>query len=146
MGGMGSQAGSRADVASFACSPTGIGTALQRARHKLEHVARDNPYKKAPPSGSGEERELIGRFASAFEAGDVEAVVALLSRDARMTMPPEPMQYVGPAEIHRFLSTVPARGALDRFKLVHTRANGQPAFGCYLRMPEGPLRATGSWC
>ena len=50
---------------------------------------------------------------------------------------------MGAAEIHRFLSTVPARGALGRFKLVPTRANGQPAFACYLRMPEGPLRAYG---
>jgi SnoaL-like domain len=120
-----------------------VNSALQRARAKLDRVARNRPLEKAPAAGSGEERELVGRFARAFEAGDVESVVALLSRDARMTMPPEPMQYVGPAEIHRFLSTVPARGDLGRFKLVTTRANGQPAFGCYLRMPEGPLRAYG---
>jgi RNA polymerase sigma-70 factor (ECF subfamily) len=58
-------------------------------------------------------------------------------------MPPEPMQYIGPAEIQRFLSTVPARGELERFKLVPTRANGQPAFGCYLRMLERPAHAYG---
>lgn len=58
-------------------------------------------------------------------------------------MPPEPVEYVGGAEIHRFLSTVPARGELQRFKLVATRANRQPAFGCYLRTREGPLRAYG---
>jgi RNA polymerase sigma-70 factor (TIGR02960 family) len=124
-------------------SAAAVNSALQRARTKLDRGASERPLEKAPPAGSGEERELVGRFARAFEAGDVEAVVALLSRDARMTMPPEPMQYVGPAEIQRFLSTVPARGALERFKLVPTRANGQPAFACYLRMPEGPLRAYG---
>ena len=122
-------------------SPPAVNSALQRAREKLEHLGRRR--RDAPMPGSEEERELVGRFARAFEAGDVESVVALLSRDARMTMPPEPMEYVGPAEIQRFLSTVPARGELQRFKLVPTRANGQPAFGCYLRMPDGPLRAYG---
>jgi hypothetical protein len=53
------------------------------------------------------------------------------------------MEYVGPSAIRAFLSTVPARGRLERFKLVATRANGQPAFACYLRTHEGPLRAYG---
>ena len=94
-------------------------------------------------AGSSEERDLVGRFAKAFESGDVGSVVALLSEDARLTMPPEPVEYVGPEAIHRFFSTVPANGRLDRFKLVATRANGQPAFGCYLRTRDGPLRAYG---
>jgi RNA polymerase sigma-70 factor (TIGR02960 family) len=124
-------------------SASAVNSALQRARAKLDRVARDGTMEQAPPAGSREESELVGRFARAFEAGDVESVVALLSRDARLTMPPERMQYVGPAAIQRFFSTVPAGGELERFKLVATRANGQPAFGCYLRMPEGPLRAYG---
>jgi RNA polymerase sigma-70 factor (TIGR02960 family) len=124
-------------------SEAAVNSALQRARGKLERVALDRPLERAPVAGSREERDLVGRFAGAFEAGDVDSVVALLSQDARLTMPPEEMRYVGPAEIHRFFSTVPAGGALERFKLVPTRANGQPAFGCYLRMPEGPLRAYG---
>jgi hypothetical protein len=65
--------------------------------------------------------------------------VALLTDDALMTMPPEPLEYQGPAAIGRFLSTVPAAGALERFRLVPTRANGQPAFGCYLRDPRAPI-------
>jgi RNA polymerase sigma-70 factor (TIGR02960 family) len=124
-------------------SEAAVNSALQRAREKLDRLARIRRREEPPVPGSEEERELVGRFARAFESGDVESVVALLSRDARMTMPPEPMEYVGPAEIQRFLSTVPARGALQRFKLVTTRANGQPAFGCYLRLPDGPLRAYG---
>jgi RNA polymerase sigma-70 factor (TIGR02960 family) len=121
-------------------SPPAVNSALQRARDKLQRVRR---REEPPAAGSREERELVGRFAGAFESGDLESVVALLSREARLTMPPEPMEYVGPAEIQRFFSTVPARGELQRFKLVPTRANGQPAFGCYLRMPDGPLRAYG---
>jgi RNA polymerase sigma-70 factor (ECF subfamily) len=53
------------------------------------------------------------------------------------------MEYVGAPAIHQFLSTVPARGELERFKLIATRANGQPAFACYLRTHQGPLRAYG---
>jgi RNA polymerase sigma-70 factor (TIGR02960 family) len=124
-------------------SEAAVSSALQRAREKLDRVNPDRHRVDPPPPGSSAERELVGRFASAFESGDVGSVVALLSEDARLTMPPEPMAYVGPQEIHRFLSTVPARGELQRFKLVATRANGQPAFACYLRTHEGPLRAYG---
>lgn len=120
-----------------------VNSALQRAREKLDRLSRDRRQVDPPPPGSAAERELVGRFARAFESGDVGAVVALLSEDARLTMPPEPVEYAGPGEIYRFLSTVPARGELHRFKLVATRANGQPAFGCYLRTREGPLRAYG---
>jgi RNA polymerase sigma-70 factor (TIGR02960 family) len=120
-----------------------VNSALQRARDKLDSLERNRAHVEAPPAGSRAERDLVGRFVRAFESGDVGSVVALLSEDARLTMPPEPVEYVGVEAIHRFLSTVPARGELDRFKLVPTRANGQPAFGCYLRTHEGPLRAYG---
>ena len=120
-----------------------VNSALQRARGKLDRVKHDRRAVDPPPPGSAEERDLLGRFIHAFESGDVGSVVALLSEDARLTMPPEPMEYVGRPAVHRFLSTVPALGELHRFKLVATRANGQPAFGCYLRTHEGPLRAYG---
>ena len=81
----------------------------------------------------------MGRFTAAFEAGNVDAVVALLTDDALLTMPPAPLEYEGPLAIGRFLSTVPAGGALERFRLVPTRANGQPAFGCYLRDAHVPI-------
>lgn len=55
-------------------------------------------------------------------------MVALLTDDVLMTMPPEAAVYEGPDAIGRFLSTVPASGALERLRLVSTRANGQPAF------------------
>ena len=54
-------------------------------------------------------------------------------------MSPEPLEYEGAAAIGRFFSTVPAGGALDRFRLVPTRANGRPAFGCYLRDEHAPI-------
>ena len=124
-------------------SEASVNSALQRARDKLVRLNPSGHRADAPPAGSSAERDLVGRFARAFESGDVGSVVALLSEDARLTMPPESMEYVGAEEIERFFSTVPAGGELDRFKLVATRANGQPAFACYLRTREGPLRAYG---
>jgi RNA polymerase sigma-70 factor (TIGR02960 family) len=116
-----------------------VNRALQRARQTAERAVQPGELDAAPAPHSPEEREIVARFATAFEAGDVPGVVALLTDDALMTMPPEPLEYQGPAAIGRFLSTVPAAGALERFRLVPTRANGQPAFGCYLRDPRAPI-------
>jgi RNA polymerase sigma-70 factor (TIGR02960 family) len=127
----------------LATTEASVNSALQRARDKLDLRGGGRRDADPPVPGSAAERELVGRFARAFESGDVDAVVALLAADARLTMPPETLEYVGPAQIRRFLSTVPAAGRLQRFKLVPTRANGAPAFGCYLRTREGPLRAYG---
>ncbi len=69
--------------------------ALQRARAALQAqlpVARDF----APLPGSPRERQLAGRFATAVEAGDIDAVLTLLTSDAWLTMPPEPYEYQGP--------------------------------------------------
>src|ERR687891_287349 len=116
-----------------------VNRALQRARQALERAVPPGQRDVAPLPGSREERELVGRFTAAFEAGDVPGVVALLSDDALLTMPPAPLEYEGPLAIGQFLSTVPAGGALDLFRLVPTRANGQPAFGCYLRDQHAPV-------
>ena len=116
-----------------------VNRALQRARRTLERSTPPGQRDAAPLPGSREERELVARFTAAFEAGDVPIVIALLSDDALLTMPPEPLEYQGPLAIGRFLSTVPAGGALERFRLVPTRANGQPAFACYLRDPHAPI-------
>jgi RNA polymerase sigma-70 factor (ECF subfamily) len=112
---------------------------LQRARRAMDRDAGPGSRAVAPLPGSPEERALVARFATAFESGDVPSVIALLTDDALMTMPPEAAEYVGPEAIGRFLSAVPAAGALERFRLVPTRANGQPAFGCYLKDPHTPI-------
>jgi RNA polymerase sigma-70 factor (TIGR02960 family) len=104
---------------------------VDRARRGLEAIA---PAREdAPLPESPEERALVARFTAAFEAGDVGGVIALLTEDALLTMPPTPLAYVGRAAIRGFLSSVPAGGELECFRLVPTRANGQPAFACYLR-------------
>jgi hypothetical protein len=108
---------------------------LSRARDGLPPLERN----QAPLPESPAERELVDRFVRAFQAGDVAGVLATLADDALLTMPPAPLVYQGPAAIGRFLSTVPAGGRLEQFRLVQTRANGQPAFGCYLRDPHASI-------
>ncbi|MGH2797071.1 MAG: sigma-70 family RNA polymerase sigma factor [Thermoleophilaceae bacterium] len=116
-----------------------VTSALHRARTALETRLPTEGREQAPLPSSPQERELVGRFADAFESGDVDGVVALLRTDAWLTMPPEPLEYQGHAAIAGFLSTVPAGGALERFRLVPTRANTQPAFGCYLEDLRAPI-------
>jgi RNA polymerase sigma-70 factor (ECF subfamily) len=123
----------------LATTPASVNLALQRARSALGADPPAGERERAPLPDSVEERELVARFADAFEGGDVEGVVAFLTDDAWLTMPPEPLEYQGPTAIARFLSTVPAGGRLERFRLVPTRANGQPAFGCYLHDAHAPI-------
>ncbi len=113
-----------------------VTSALHRARTALEQSV---PRDQAPLPDSREERALVERFVEAFETGDVPGVVALLTDDARLTMPPAPVEYQGPVAIGHFFATVPAGGQIDMIDLVPTRANGQPAFGCYLRDPHAPV-------
>jgi len=127
------------DVEMLGVTEVSVNRTLHHARKRLEQVAPPGQREHAPLPGSREEREIVDRFTTAFEAGDIAGVVALLSDDALLTMPPEPLEYQGAAAIGRFLSTVPAGGALDRFRLVPTGANGQPAFGCYLRDEHAPI-------
>ena len=81
------------------------------------------------------EQALVAEFVRAYEAADIEAVVALLTDDVFMSMPPVPLEYEGRDAVARFLADIirPDRS----FDLVPTRANGQPAFGVYLRAPDG---------
>jgi RNA polymerase sigma-70 factor, ECF subfamily len=120
-------------------SAASVNNALQRARAAFETRLPAGDRERAPLPSSAGERELVGRFVDAFENGDVDRIVALLTDDARLTMPPLPLEYQGPATIGRFLSSVPAGGKLERFRLVATRANAQPAFGFYLPDPRSPV-------
>jgi RNA polymerase sigma-70 factor (ECF subfamily) len=110
---------------------TSVNSALQRARATLDASAPPVRERARLPH-SAAEREVVGRFADAFESGSVEEMVALLTDDAWVTMPPEPFEYQGLAAISEFFAhAFLARG--DRTdRLVPTRANGQPAFGHYI--------------
>ena len=117
-------------------SVASVNSALIRARESVQARLGPQRRERAPLPRSPQERELVDRFALAFEHGDVEGVVALLTDDAWLTMPPEPYEYQGAAAIAGFFRAVP-RLEHAPYRLLATRANGQPAFGCYLADPDG---------
>jgi len=117
---------------------TSVNSALQRARATLDAITpprRD----RAPLPSSSSERELVGRFAEALENGSVEQIVALLTDDAWVTMPPEPFEYQGLAAIDEFFTQAFAARGDRTDRLVPTRANGQPAFGHYIGDLHAPV-------
>jgi hypothetical protein len=83
----------------------------------------------------------VEKFVSAWESADLDALVALLTDDVFMSMPPMPFEYEGRDAVARFCASVFGSGR--RFDLVPTRANGQPAFGTYVRGPDGISHGVG---
>ena len=78
---------------------------------------------------------MVANFVRAWESADLDALVALLTDDVFISMPPMPFGYEGRDVVARFCASL--FGAGRRFDLVPARANGQPAFGAYLRAPGG---------
>jgi RNA polymerase sigma-70 factor (TIGR02960 family) len=119
-------------------SETSVNSALQRARATLGAQLPAADHDRAPAPRSAREREVIDRFVTAFEAADTAGLVALLTDDAWMTMPPEPLEYQGHAAIAEFYLSRTWWGT-QPVRLVPTRANGQPAFGYYLQDPHAAV-------
>jgi RNA polymerase sigma-70 factor (ECF subfamily) len=122
----------------FETTEASVNNFLRRARSAFESRLPAAGRERAPLPGSRLERDVVGRFADAVETGDVDGMVALLTDDAWVTMPPQPWAYQGPTAISAFLRDREARrGALLR--LAPTRVNTQPAFGCYLPVPDADI-------
>ena len=83
----------------------------------------------------------MAKFVRAWESADLDALVALLTGDVFISMPPMPFEYQGRGAVARFCASL--FGAGRRFELVVTRANGQPAFGAYVQTPAGIGRGAG---
>jgi RNA polymerase sigma-70 factor (ECF subfamily) len=115
-------------------SEASVNSLLRRAREAFEVRLPASGRERAPLPNSKLERDIVGRFADAIETGDVDAVVALLTEDAWLTMPPEPYEYQGGETIGAFLRDRTLLRGTPR--LVPTRANAQPAFGCYFPSPQ----------
>lgn len=119
-------------------SEASVNSALQRAR--ATHDARlPAARERAPWPRSAAERELLASFAQAFEDGDIGQVVDLLTDDALLTMPPQPLEYQGHDAIAAFLDDRFATHRGRRVRLVPTRANSQPAFGHYIDDAQAPV-------
>ena len=119
-----------------------VNSALKRARATMQHrrPAMDHEPPAAPNSPA--EQALVTNFVRAFQAGDVDGIIKLLTTDVRLAMPPIPLEYHGLAAVTRFYEIL--MGAGRRYHLVPTRANGQLAFGTYIRAPhDGVLHGMG---
>jgi RNA polymerase sigma-70 factor (TIGR02960 family) len=114
-------------------SPAAVNSALIRARAGLRPGT--DPH-DVPLPRSAAEAAVVERFVDAFERFDIDRLVALLTDDARLTMPPEPIEFRGPHAIAGFLHDH-LRG--QEVKLVPTRANSQPALVLYLPDPCAPI-------
>jgi RNA polymerase sigma-70 factor (TIGR02960 family) len=115
-----------------------VNSALKRARASLRRrLALKHDREPPPARDSRAERALVAKFVGAWESGDVEALVDLCTADVSVSMPPIPLEYRGREVVARFFASLMRRRSHD---LVPTRANGQPAFGAYLRAPAGGIR------
>jgi RNA polymerase sigma-70 factor (TIGR02960 family) len=119
-----------------------VTSALKRARAALHRDGADRA--EAPPvRDSVREKQLVERLTRAYEAGDVDGIIALFADDAWLTMPPAPLEYQGRDRIARLLTAIAFRDGRT-YRLVPTRANGQLAFGAYLHAPKpGDEQANG---
>jgi RNA polymerase sigma-70 factor (ECF subfamily) len=116
--------------------------ALKRARASLRRrLQADDDPQPLPQRDSPAEAAIIAKFVSAWQAADLDALVALLTDDVFISMPPMPFEYEGRDAVARFCATLFRAGR--RFDLVPTRANNQPAFGAYLRSTGGVSHGVG---
>jgi RNA polymerase sigma-70 factor (ECF subfamily) len=130
---------SAAEVADMLEATTAsVNSALTRARTTLAQqraAGRLPSGRVAPPDEVAQ--SLAQRYFAAWQAVDMSALTGVLASDVVLTMPPLPLRYDGRAAVTAFLATIPAGGARDQFRFLHTRANRQPAMAVYRRAPDG---------
>ena len=115
-------------------SPAAVNSVLQRAHAQLDKVQPSESTVTAPVPD--EHRELLDRYVAAFWEKDIDAIVALLKQDAIWEMPPHLGWYQGAENIGRLIDTQ-CPGGVHEMPMVATRANGQPAYGLYMRQADG---------
>jgi RNA polymerase sigma-70 factor (TIGR02960 family) len=126
----------------LATTTESVTSALKRARAAMKaQQSTSEGRQPPPPAGSPAEDALVAQFVRAYESSDVDALIALLTDDVFMSMPPMPFEYEGKDLVAEFLHRL--FRADRRYRLIPTRANGQPAFGSYVRAADGLLHCTG---
>jgi RNA polymerase sigma-70 factor (ECF subfamily) len=118
-------------------STVAVNSILQRARAQLDQIAPTEETVTEPTAA--EQRDLLDKYVSAFEAKDVPAIVALFTKDAVFDMPPYAVWYRGPENIARHLADTCPVGP-GEMRLIPVSANGQPGFGTYWRDSDGVYR------
>ena len=111
-----------------------VNSALKRARASLRR-RRPRADRPPPAPGSAAEHQILTKFVRAYESADLDALVDLFTDDVFISMPPIPFEYEGRDQVAGFCANIFRAGR--RFDLVPTRANGQPAYGVYLRSQTG---------
>jgi RNA polymerase sigma-70 factor (TIGR02960 family) len=119
-----------------------VNSALKRARASLQQRLPPAGEHEPPPApDSPSEQALVTKFVRAYESSDVDALVTLLTDDVYVSMPPIPLEWQGRDDVARFYAGIMRPGRT--YDLVPTRANGQLAFGTYLRAPAGVRHGAG---
>ncbi len=121
---LGFGAGEMAEI--LECEPGELDDLLLKARAGIGGVLPRPPL---------DEEAVLSRFTGAFERGDLSGITALLARDAWLRMRPIPVECQGRRAARHFFAAIAFPGGTPSYRLIATRANGQPAFGCYLRDP-----------
>ena len=120
-----------------------VQSALKRARATVDSHLADSGSRPARQPDTAAERRLVAQLTDALERADLQALVGLLAEDVRVSMPPAMLEYRGIDLARRFFAAVTLRPGRS-YRVVPTRANGQPAFGNYLADPHtGVYRAYG---
>nr|WP_228562982.1 sigma-70 family RNA polymerase sigma factor [Catenulispora rubra] len=133
-----------------------VSSALKRARSTVDNHLADSGGSDGPdgPDGSdgsgntgnsrarkpdtAAEHRLVARFTDALERGDMNALIDLFVTDVRLSMPPAMLEYRGIESARRILAAAAFRPGRT-YRVVPTRANGQPAFGLYLADPHADV-------
>lgn len=126
-----------------------VSSALKRARATVDNHLADSSSTGSSSSGTGSRRparqpdtaaehRLVARLTDALERADLDALIELLVTDVRFSMPPAMLEYRGIESAQRVLAAVTFRPGRT-YRVVPTRANGQPAFGLYLADPHASV-------
>jgi RNA polymerase sigma-70 factor (ECF subfamily) len=115
-------------------SVAAVNSALQRAHAQLAERA---PTESTTTDDLDDaQRAMLDRYVQAFWDKDIDALVTMLAEDAVWEMPPHTGWYQGSANIGRLVETQ-CPGGVHEMPMLATVANGQPAFGLYMRQPDG---------
>src|ERR671932_2668539 len=113
-----------------------VNSALQRARRSVdERLPEQSQQATLRSLGDDALRELVDRYVDAWQRGDVDTVVEMLTEDVAFAMPPLASWFRGHDSLRIFLAGWPLSGQW-RWRTVTTRANGQPAIGFYTWDPD----------
>jgi RNA polymerase sigma-70 factor (ECF subfamily) len=108
-----------------------VNSALNRARSTLQHQRALGHLQTSHARPTDEVSEsLARRYVEAWLEMDLSRLISLLKRDVVLTMPPLPLRYVGRDAAETFFRSLPQAGP-DRFRVLHSRANRQPALAVY---------------